>query len=120
MTATLLPKRYPIMLTMTAVGNLARDPEIKTVGDNEVANFTILCNRKSKNGDIVTQVDCSVWGPRCKAIGDFVFKGSQLTVTGDAYVEQYDRKDGDKGAKIVLRVNDFSLPPKAKPLETPF
>jgi single-stranded DNA-binding protein len=50
------------MLTLTAVGNLARDPEIKTVGDNEVANFTILCNRKSKTGDIVTAVDCSVWG----------------------------------------------------------
>ena len=108
------------MLTLTAVGNLARDPEIKTVGDNEVANFTILCNRKSKAGDIVTAVDCSVWGKRCQVIGDFVSKGSQITVTGDGYVEQYDRKDGEKGAKIVLRVNDFSLPPKAKTMETPF
>jgi single-stranded DNA-binding protein len=53
-------------------------------------------------------------------IGDYLLKGSQVTVTGDGYVEQYDRKDGDKGAKIVLRVNDFSLPPKAKLLETPF
>jgi single stranded DNA-binding protein len=109
------------MLTMTAVGNLARDPQIKTVGDRgEVANFTILCNRKSKNGDIVTAVDCSVWGKRSQVVGDYLFKGSQVTVTGDGYVEQYDRKDGEKGAKIVLRVNDFSLPPKAKPLETPF
>ena len=108
------------MLTLTAVGNLARDPEIKTVGDNEVANFTILCNRKNKNGDIVTAVDCSVWGKRCQVIGDFLFKGSQVTVTGDGYVEQYDRKDGEKGAKIVLRVNDFSLPPKARQTETPF
>jgi single-strand DNA-binding protein len=108
------------MLTITAVGNLARDPEIKAVGDNEVANFTILCNRKSQKGDIVTAVDCSVWGKRCQVIGDYLLKGSQVTVTGDGYVEQYDRKDGDKGAKIVLRVNDFSLPPKAKPLETPF
>ena len=108
------------MLTLTAVGNLARDPEIKTVGDNEVANFTVLCNRKNKNGDIVTQIDCSVWGKRSQVIADFLTKGSQVTVTGEGYVEQYDRKDGDKGAKIVLRVNDFGLPPKVRQTETPF
>jgi single-stranded DNA-binding protein len=51
---------------------------------------------------------------------DYLQKGSQVTVVGDGYVEQYERKDGDKGAKIVLRVNDFSLPPKAKQIDTPF
>ena len=108
------------MLTLTAVGNLARDPEIKTVGDTEVANFTVLCNRKGRDGDIVTAVDCSVWGKRAQVIRDYLLKGSQVTVVGDGYVEQYDRKDGGTGAKIVLRVNDFSLPPKAKVTETPF
>lgn len=108
------------MLTLTAVGNLARDPEIKTVGEAEVANFTVLCNRKGRDGDIVTAIDCSVWGKRAQVIGDFLTKGSQVTVVGDGYVEQYERKDGDKGAKIVMRVNDFSLPPKAKAMETPF
>lgn len=108
------------MLTLTAVGNLARDPQIRSVGDTEVASFTVLCNRKSKDGDIVTAVDCSVWGKRAQVVGDYLTKGSQVTVTGDGYVEQYDRTDGDKGAKIVLRVNDFSLPPRAKSTETPF
>lgn len=108
------------MLTLTAVGNLARDPEIKTVNDTEVASFTVLCNRKTKEGDVVTAVDCSVWGKRAKVVGDFLFKGSQVTVVGDGYVHQYERKDGDKGAKIVMRVNDFSLPPKSKAIETPF
>jgi single-strand DNA-binding protein len=112
------------MLTMTAVGNLARDPELKTVNangkDTEVTRFTVLCNRKSRDGDIVTAVDCSVWGNRARVVCDYLQKGSQVTVVGDGYVEQYERKDGDKGAKIVLRVNDFSLPPKTKQIDTPF
>jgi single-strand DNA-binding protein len=108
------------MLTLTAVGNLARDPQIRTVGDTEVASFTVLCNRKSKDGDTVTAVDCSVWGKRAQVVGDYLTKGSQVTVAGDGYVEQYERNDGEKGAKIVLRVSDFSLPPKARQVETPF
>ena len=108
------------MLSVTAVGYLARDPEIKAIGEREVANFTILCNRKTKTGEIVTQVDCAVWGPRAQVIGDFVVKGMQMTVTGEAYVEKYESKEYGTVAKIVLAVNDFSLPPKVKPLETPF
>ena len=108
------------MLSVTAVGNLARGPEVKTIGEREVANFTILCNRKTKAGETVTQVDCAVWGPRAQVIADFVVKGMQMTVTGEAYVDKYESKDYGTVAKIVLTVNDFSLPPKSKGEEMPF
>jgi len=39
-----------LMLQITAVGNLAADPELKTVGDREVANFTLMVNKKVKRG----------------------------------------------------------------------
>jgi hypothetical protein len=35
-------------------------------------------------------------------------------VTGQAYIETFERKDGSPGASLDVAVNDFTLPPKAK------
>ena len=112
------------MLQITAVGNLASDPRTATVasavGDNEVANFTILCNKKIKGEDVTTAVDCSVWGKRAAVAANYLFKGSQVTVSGEGHVETYERNNGSSGSKIVLRVSDFALPPKGNQTDTPF
>ena len=102
------------MLQITAVGNLAADPEVRTVGDNDVANFTIICNKKIKGEDHTSALRCAVWGPRAKVVSDFLTKGSQVTVTGQAYIETFERKDGSPGASLDVAVNDFSLPPRPK------
>jgi single-strand DNA-binding protein len=102
------------MLQITAVGNLAADPELKTVGDREVANFTLMVNKKVKGEDRTTALRCAVWGPRAKVVDDFLTKGSQVTVTGQAYIETFERKDGSPGASLDVAVNDFSLPPRPK------
>jgi single-strand DNA-binding protein len=102
------------MLQVTAVGNLAADPEVRTVGDNEVANFLILCNKKIKGEEHVSALRCAVWGPRAKVVADYLTKGSQVTVTGQAYVETYETKTGETRANLNVAVNDFTLPPKPR------
>jgi len=106
------------MLQITAVGNLAADPEIKTVptkdGEQMVANFTLLTSKRVKGEDRTTALRCAVWGPRAKVVDDFLTKGSQVTVTGQAYIETFERKDGTPGASLDVAVNDFTLPPKPK------
>jgi single-strand DNA-binding protein len=108
------------MLQITAVGNLASDPRTTTIGDSEVTNFTILCNKKIKGEDVTTAIDCSVWGKRAPVAANYLFTGSQVTVTGEGHLEVFERKNGQPGAKIALRVNDFALPPKGGQVETPF
>lgn len=100
------------MLQITAVGYLAADPQIRQVGDKEVANFTVLCNKKIKNDEHVSALRCSVWSPRAKVVADYLHVGSQVTVTGQAYIETYETKDGETRANLNVAVNDFSLPPK--------
>ena len=56
----------------------------------------------------------AVWGPRAKVVDDYLTKGAQVTVTGQAYVETFERKDGSPGASLDVAVNDFSLPPRPK------
>jgi single-strand DNA-binding protein len=102
------------MLQITAVGNLAADPELKTVGDREVANFTLMVNKKVKGEEHTTVLRCAVWGPRAKVVDDYLTKGSQVTVTGQAYIETFERKDGSPGASLDVAVNDFTLPARQK------
>lgn len=102
------------MLQITAVGNLAADPELKIIGDREVANFTILVNKKVKGEDRTTALRCAVWGPRAKVVDDYLTKGAQVTVTGQAYIETFERKDGTPGASLDVAVNDFTLPARSK------
>ncbi|ADF42489.1 single-strand binding protein [Synechococcus phage S-CBS3] len=98
------------MLNITAVGNLAADPRSNTVGQADVTNFTILVNKKMKDQEYVTAVDCAVWGARAAVAAQYLTKGDRVTVAGDAHAETFERKDGSTGCKIVLRVTDFTLP----------
>ena len=98
------------MLNITAVGNLAADPRSNTVGQTDVTNFTILVNKKIKDQEYVTAVDCAVWGARAAVAAQYLTKGDRVTVAGDAHAETFERKDGSTGCKIVLRVTDFTLP----------
>jgi len=106
------------MLQITAVGNLAADPDLKQIGDREVANFTLMVNKKVKGEDQTTVLRCAVWGPRARVVDEYLTKGAQVTVTGQAYVETFERKDGSPGAALDVAVNDFTLPPKPKSLAT--
>jgi single-stranded DNA-binding protein len=98
------------MLNITAVGNLATDPRSNTVGQTDVTNFTILVNKKMKDQEYVTAVDCAVWGARAAVAAQYLTKGDRVTVAGDAHAETFERKDGSAACKIVLRVTDFTLP----------
>jgi single-strand DNA-binding protein len=98
------------MLNITAVGNLAADPRSNTVGQTDVTNFTILVNKKMKDQEYVTAVNCAVWGARAAVAAQYLSKGDKITVAGDAHAETFERKDGSTGCKIVLRVTDFTLP----------
>ena len=113
------------MLIVTACGNLAADPRNNTAGNTEVTNFTLLVNKKMKDQEYVTAVDCAVWGARAAVAAQYLTKGCQVTVAGDAHAETYERKDGSTACKLVLRVSDFTLPPRpaqaaAEPDPMPF
>ena len=115
------------MLNITACGNLAADPRNNSVGGTDVTNFTLLVNKKIKDQEHVTAVDCAVWGARAAVAAQYLTKGDKITVAGDAHAETYERKDGSAACKLVLRVSDFTLPTRPSqqvqqpdPSEMPF
>lgn len=98
------------MLSILAVGNLAADPRTDATGSSEVTNFTLLVNKKNKGQEIVTAIDCAVWGSRAAVAAQYLTKGARITVTGSGHAETFDRRDGSVGCKIVCYVSDFTLP----------
>ena len=102
------------MLSLTAVGNLAADPETREVGSLEVTNFTVLVNKRRKDEEFVTPLRCAIWGNRAKIAAEALKKGMQVTVAGQAHLETYETKNGETRANMVVDVNEFRLPPKPK------
>lgn len=97
-------------------GNLTRDPEIRSAGaDNKVANFGIAVNRRWKDSagqpqEDVTFVDCTAWGKRGEAIGQYFHKGEPILVEGELRMDQWDDKTtGQKRSKLLVNVTQFAF-----------
>lgn len=97
-------------------GNLARDPEVRSVNTNgrqtSVANFTIAVSREftKQNGEtdkITTFVQCEAWDTGAEAIADSLKKGDLVMVEGSLRNDSWE-KDGVKHSTIKIRVNNFA------------
>jgi single-strand DNA-binding protein len=97
-------------------GNLARDPELRTVNTNgkstSVINFTIAVSREytKANGDrdkITTFVSCEAWDSGAEIIGRSFKKGDLVMVEGSLRNDSWE-KDGVKHSTLKVRVNNFS------------
>ena len=97
------------MLSITAVGNLGREPEAFQAGTTPAVKFT-LAARTGK--DETTWLNCVVFGARSATVLDYFKKGSKVTVTGKATQRFFDKKDGSPGSSIQVNVYDFTLPEK--------
>jgi single-strand DNA-binding protein len=97
---------------LIALGNVTKDPEIKQVGENEVAKFSIAVNGYK---DSVEFFDCEWWKPN-GALG-YVSKGTPVLIEGELQTQRWE-KDGQQRSKMVVKVRGIQLvggKPKAEP-----
>jgi len=97
------------MLNITAYGNLGKDPELKNVGQNQVANFN-LAVRTGK--DETTWMNCAVWGKRAQTAAEYLRKGAKITIAGQGKLRSYTTQDGTEKQSLNVNVTDFTLPPR--------
>ena len=100
------------MLNLTAYGIVGKDPEQREAGSSTVTSFSLAVNRKTKDEETTTWINCAVWGNRGDVVMEYVKKGMRLVVTGQAYHREFPRKDGGTGISLELNVNDFSFASK--------
>jgi len=103
-------------------GNLARDPELRTVNtggkQTSVVNFTVATSREftRANGTkdkITSFIPCEAWDSGAETIKASFAKGDLVLVEGSIRNDSWE-KDGVKHSSLKVRVNNFSKITKLK------
>jgi single-strand DNA-binding protein len=104
-------------------GNLARDPELRVVGERQtsVVNFTVAVSREftKANGDqdkVTSFIQCEAWDSGAEAIGSSFKKGDLVMIEGSLRNDSWE-KDGVKHSTLKVRVNNFAKITKTKKTE---
>lgn len=89
------------MLNKTIImGNLTRDPELRTTSNQvPVASFTLAVERnfKDANGNrAVDFINCVAWRNQADFVTKYFQKGVRMVLVGSIQTRTYDDKDGNK------------------------
>lgn len=102
-------------LQLTIIGNLTRDPELKTLHTgNTLCKFTVAHTPRMYNSNTdewtdgdTTFLDCVAWGAFAEQINETLSKGTRVIVTGRLKTERWE-KDGAKRSKLTLDADDVA------------
>lgn len=95
--------------TITFVGRLGRDAELRDAGSTKVCSFSAANDQGF--GDKKTSIwfKCSLWGKQGESLSKYLVKGQQVYVSGELTLREYDSKDGAKKTSAEVRVNSIDL-----------
>ena len=102
------------MNSYSFTGNLGADPEVKTVGEDQIiASFSVANTVRRKKGgewtDHVNWLRVSCFGGQAKAVANNLKKGARVGVTGEVQVDQYTDKDGNKRTSFEVRAHSVDF-----------
>lgn len=102
------------MTTITIVGNLTADPELRFIQSGAaVANFTIASTPRVydktageyRDGETLF-MRCSLWRDAAENVAESLHRGTRVIATGRLKSRSYD-KDGEKRTVIELEVDEI-------------
>jgi single-strand DNA-binding protein len=94
--------------------NLAADADLRfTQGGIAVLNFRGACNetfrKDNKDQEVVTWIQCVLWGKRGEALAKHLVKGQKLYVEGALRIGSYEDKEGVKKTKVEILVREVEF-----------
>jgi single-strand DNA-binding protein len=100
-------------LTMTIVGNLTDDPELRfTPNGAVVCKFRVAQTPRTRDGQDSqwkdgepTFLDCTAWRQLAENVAETLTRGARVIVVGRVRTERWDGQDGGKRSKMVLDVD---------------
>ena len=109
------------MNRLTIIGNLSRDPEMRTTRDGiKVCSFTVAVNRRRREGQN-QEADffrVSAWRQLGETCEKYLTKGRKVAVVGSVSCSTYQGNDGKTRATLEVTADDVEfLSPKEQPQE---
>ena len=99
---------------VTLMGNLTRDPELRTTPNGQsVCSFSLALNRSYKGGDgewkeMTDFIDIVAWGPLGERVAQYLSKGRPALVSGRLQSRSWEQ-DGQKRSKVEVVANDVTF-----------
>lgn len=98
--------------TVTLVGNIVRDPELRfTTGGRAVASTGLAVNRRYQvNGEWQEQTsyfNLTMWGQLGENAAQSCPKGCRVVVTGRLEQREYESREGEKRSVVEVVVDDI-------------
>jgi single-strand DNA-binding protein len=96
------------------MGNLTRDPELRTTPNGQsVCSFSLALNRSYKGADgnwqeATDYVDIVAWGPLGERVAQYLTKGRPCLVNGRLQSRTWEQ-DGQKRTKIEVNAQDVTF-----------
>lgn len=112
------------MNKLTIIGNLTRDPELRTTTTGkQVCTFSVAVNRRRREGQEEQEADffrVSVWNQMAENCNRYLAKGRKVAVTGPVRLNTYTAQDGTTRATMEVMGEEVEfLTPKGEGGQAP-
>src|ERR1700721_682236 len=99
---------------VTLMGNLTRDPELRTTPSGQnVVSFSLALNRSYKNQndewqEVTDYVDIVAWGSLAERVAQYLSRGRRCLVQGRLQSRNWEQ-EGQKRSKVEVLANDVTF-----------
>jgi single-strand DNA-binding protein len=101
--------------TVTVVGNVTRDPELRFTNTGQAtASFGLAVNRRWQNRQTqeweekVSFFDVVCWREMAENVSESLSRGSRVIVTGRLEQRSWETQDGDKRSKVEIIADEVA------------
>ena len=109
------------MLTLSAIGNLGRDPELSySPSGKAVCRFSVACSRRwrdqtsGERKEETTWLNCTAFDRLAETINQYLHRGSKVYLEGRPAARAWTGRQGDAQASLDVIVSTLEmLDPKA-------
>jgi single-strand DNA-binding protein len=107
------------MATITIIGRLTRDAELKYTSTGQpVASFSVATNKKQGDQDSASFWECSLWGKLAEKISQYLHKGKLVSLSGEAWTDRWE-SEGQRREKTKITVDRVQMISTGEPDWTP-
>lgn len=110
------------MNKLTIIGNLTRDPELRTTQSGiSVCSFTVAVNRRKTQQNQNPEADffrVTAWRERGELCAKWLVKGKKVCVIGPVSVSTYNGQDGKTYANLEVTADEIEFLTPAGQIET--
>jgi len=96
------------MKNITIAGNIGKDAEVRTAGQNKVTGWTVAVDDGFGDKKTTIWFDCNWWGQRGEKVAQYIRKGGKITVSGELSKREHEGK-----TYLTVNVNEVTLQSKA-------